>query len=390
MKHIAINAIYLTKPYQGSGFEVYLKNLLFSLEKKDDCFYHLFIPARFPCSLSLSIKYYNFIPLSFLSNDHSLFAKAIVKSKIFSDLKPEYFFLPHCESIPKPPPYTKLVITVHDVIPTLFLTPSFLFTGKTPLSMITLKGFTDYFIFKKLFKEAHQLLTVSQTSKRNILKLFPFLKKKKINVTYNAPNKSFCPLKKSSCLTLLTNYNLSYKHYLIYFGGHAVRKNVNFMIKAYLSLAKEIRLTHPLVVIDGASRKKKWEEKWGNEVDSILWLEKQQEEDLVKLVSSALIALYPSLYEGFGLPILESLITKTYPLVSDIPTNREILGDNWDYFDPYQEESLTKLLSIKIEQLKKKPFDIENLPKNEVKSIKKRLEMFSWNEAGKTLSNIFQ
>ena len=385
MKKIAINGVYLTNHYKGSGFHSYLKNLLEALSKTNtENKYIVFIPlfekentpkktnAHFHKTLDIP-TFYQIIPL-YHKKSLSSFSKTMTLNHSFKKFNFDFLFLPHVEFLPKKLPKTKIITVIHDVIPTLFLKPSFLLKGKTPFSMMTLLGIRDFFNLKKINRLSEKIMTISQTTKKNIIDICPSINKKKIIVSYNGISKQFKPYSKKQCEPYLKSFKINYKHYLLYFGGHTARKNTNRLYQAYLKLPKIIQKQYPLIVL-GKEEKK---------TNHIYFLNKQDETTLSMLLAGALISVYPSLYEGFGLPVIESLWAKTYPIVSDIPTNRELLGLSWDFFDPYSINALRKKLLEKIETLEKKPFEISN------KNLLKKIKSFSWEKTAKQLEIIFK
>jgi glycosyltransferase involved in cell wall biosynthesis len=67
---------------------------------------------------------------------------------------------------------------------------------------------------------------------------------------------------------------------------------------------------------------------------------------LAALYTGALAFIYPSLGEGFGIPLLEAMACETLVLASDIPVFREVAGDGAMYFDPYQPDDIARVLEI--------------------------------------------
>ncbi len=99
------------------------------------------------------------------------------------------------------------------------------------------------------------------------------------------------------------------------------------------------------------------------------------DEDLSHLYSAAEVLIYYSLYEGFGLPILEAFKCKTPVIVSDISVHREVAGSAAIFADPYNSDNLAK----EIGALVKNPKKIKTMSK---KGYQKTLE-YSWQKTAK-------
>ncbi|WP_274379720.1 glycosyltransferase family 1 protein [Campylobacter fetus] len=129
--------------------------------------------------------------------------------------------------------------------------------------------------------------------------------------------------------------------FILFVGSIEPRKNLTTLIQAY----NELNLNNIDLVIVGA---KGWE---NSEIHSLIkdnehikFLGFTPDDDLATLYSSATIFVYPSIYEGFGIPPLEAMACGAPILLSDIEVFREIYGNVAEFFSPLNVEELTKKL----------------------------------------------
>lgn len=136
------------------------------------------------------------------------------------------------------------------------------------------------------------------------------------------------------------------KEYILYVGTVEPRKNLKTLIRAY----REVRSKYDVaLVIAGGfgwlyDDIVSYPEKLGIGKE-VIFTNYVDEETLRDLYQSASVFIYPSLYEGFGIPPLEAMACGTPVIVSDIPPHREVSGDAALYFDPSDHEALAGLIA---------------------------------------------
>lgn len=378
MKRIAVNTVYLTGSYPSSGFGRYLGNVLAELSRQDlENEYVLYSPS--PLYGNYGSKFRNVILKPFAGKKY---VDVIAESASFENEKPDFLFLAHAEFPKKIPSRTKVVATVHDIIPALFLGPEYLFRGKTPLAMVSLHGLVDRLTLGSRLKKIHRILTVSETSRRDLGKLFGREVLEKTEVVSNGVDPAFRVFSEEECRKVLKEQNLSYKSYFIYFGGHTVRKNLGRAVQAYQSLPEEYKTHFPFIAI-GDGYWKNWILKRGLG-KNVRFLPKIPLETLTHLVSGAFASLYPSLYEGFGFPVVESLRAGTWPIVSETDANREIFGKEFEMANPWDWRAFRRLMLKRIETKDSLGAEIKDL----MTTIP--WDRFSWSEAARKISKIWE
>jgi glycosyltransferase involved in cell wall biosynthesis len=180
------------------------------------------------------------------------------------------------------------------------------------------------------------IVTVSESSKRDILRVFD-VDPEKVCVTYQTPALQPLLREESEVAKALRKYGLEYKRYLLFAGAIEPKKNVGRLIDAYVGVDTDM----PLVL----AGKKGW--LWERELKTlrssagrkarqrIIILEHVPRPDLAMLYQGAVCFVFPSLYEGFGLPPLEAMGFDCPVLTSETASLPETCGDAAVYVDPY-------------------------------------------------------
>jgi glycosyltransferase involved in cell wall biosynthesis len=186
-----------------------------------------------------------------------------------------------------------------------------------------------------LARRAAKIICVSENTKKDLLKLCP-VNKDKIKVIYSG-NLLDCP-------PVVPQVRLPEK-YVLFVGERSGRKNFRFFAKAaapVLKLRKDLRL-----VCTG--RFDKWE---ADHLDGLAISGQcidmaANDGALLYLYQHALCMVYPTLYEGFGLPVLEAMVNGCPVVTADCGSIREVGGDAVEYVDPFDASSIAS----KIEQI---------------------------------------
>lgn len=187
---------------------------------------------------------------------------------------------------------------------------------------------------KNAIEKSDIVITVSKSSADDICK-FLHIPQDKIKVVYNGVNRTL--FKKAehdaSFETFRRKYNIDRK-YVLFVGTLEKRKNVVNLVKAFKGINKDY-----LLVLIG---KPGWKSEEILEAIESMDLSKDvrmigyvQDNELPLFYSNAELFVYPSLYEGFGMPPVEAMSCGAPVMVSDIPVFREILQDAAAYVNPY-------------------------------------------------------
>jgi glycosyltransferase involved in cell wall biosynthesis len=178
-------------------------------------------------------------------------------------------------------------------------------------------------------KTSQHILTVSEFSKSEILGFYPFLKAENISVVYNAIDRQ---LFKPSAVSQPVNGDLQSPGsapFVLCVSSIDPRKNFARLIEACQGLTGA-----KLYIVGKYNRVFSQQMQLDTTADHIQFLGRVSDEELVSLYNQAACFIFPSLYEGFGLPPLEAMACGCPVLVSDIPVEREVCGDAAQYFNP--------------------------------------------------------
>jgi glycosyltransferase involved in cell wall biosynthesis len=230
----------------------------------------------------------------------------------------------------------KTIVTVHDLTPLVF--PKEFPKG--------IKGWFKWQMQKNALSKTEGIITDSNSSKKDIVKYVGVLENK-ISVIYLAASESFVSAERNDRLVkeIKNKYKL-YDNFCLYVGDVTWNKNLPRLLKAI----KKVNI--PLVMIGQAltstdyDKKNSWNkdlvvvQKLASENKNIKSLGFVSSEELTQIYKMANLLVMPSLYEGFGLPVLEAMASGT-PVVASREGSLEEVCDNAAYFvDARSEDSI--------------------------------------------------
>ena len=237
----------------------------------------------------------------------------------------------------KPLEGCKSLVTIHDLIP--YITPE-----------TVGKGYLNKFLkdMPSIMENSDGIITVSQWSKKDILKFFP-INEDKIFVTPLAANEKFKVLSKEYCKKiLLTKYNIN-KDFILYVGGFSLRKNVRTLIDAFIrsfyNFNKNYMLVLPGSIKDEGQKLVDYVSATPLK-DNIKFFGFCDEDMLPILYNGCSLFVYPSLYEGFGLPPLEAMCCGAPVLSSNLTSIPEVIGNGGITVDPTIDNLSTSMETI--------------------------------------------
>lgn len=176
----------------------------------------------------------------------------------------------------------------------------------------------------KTLAQANQIITVSHSVKSELINTYG-LTEDQVSVTYLGVDQRFKPLSATDCQEALNRFSLNHRQYFLAVATREPRKNLVRLIQAYAGLPDDIKKHHPLVLVGDRG--------WLNHRLNQLIKQQQQhirltgyieQTQLHQLYAAATITLMPSIYEGFGLPIIESMACGTPVMTSDVGAMQEV------------------------------------------------------------------
>lgn len=304
--------------------------------------------------------------------------------------KPDVLFVP-AHGLPLIRP-KKTINTIHDIS---FMREKKIFErNKLGPEMVPLRKIIGFFI--KLFtfgkysadsldylewstnyslKKSKKVIAVSNFTKQEILKIYKDVKEEKIKVVYNGFNNRLYRKidDKEKIKKVLEKYGIE-GPYILYVGRLEKKKNTPFLVEGFATARHyNNNIKEKLVLVGDASFG--YEDvvytinEYGLRDEVIIpgWVE---EEDMPYIFNGAVAFVFPTLHEGFGIPILQAFACGVPVIASDIPVLRETTGDAVYFFNNKEKETLGRAIE-KITQ-------DENLRKDLIEKGLKRAQDFSW------------
>ena len=264
------------------------------------------------------------------------------------------------------PPANNWIVTVHD-----------LFTFKLNYPKRTRQE--EWKILLRMAKKAAHVIAVSESTKKDLLELIPSLESR-VSVIHEGVDEIF--QYNPNHQLILNKYNID-TPYILYVGSAGPNKNLLTLIEAFSQINK--LTNHNLVLVGDVE----WRYKPLMDMVKKKRLQKRVQftgfvpkGDLPAIYSGADVFVCPSLYEGFGLTVLEAMACKTPVVASNISSIPEIVNDSAILFDPYSVDDLNhSLLQI---------LGSETLRDELRAKGSQRVKKFSWTRAAKQTLELYK
>lgn len=248
----------------------------------------------------------------------------------------------HSSDWTQPKTKAKKVTTYHDVVPLKYPQwshPKIVAVHKRRLKLVE--------------KEIDLVIAVSESTKKDLMEISS-IPEEKIRVIYEAPAANFKKQSKDKIAEFSKKYNLPEK-YILAIGGVGERRN--------LARIKDACRDYHLVISG----------------QTIPWLEL---DELELLYGGAIVLVYASLYEGFGLPIVDSFACGTAVITSNISSMPEVGGDAAIYVDPLNVDDIKRKIKMVMGD--------ETLRKDMIKKGFIQAKKFSWEKSAKETAEVYR
>jgi len=351
---------------QYGGIHVYTKQLLKALSKVDKKNEYIVIRSEskneFEGVEEVVVPYLSFPGYRFWRLFFQL-PKILVNKGVDIVVEPAHF---GPFNLPKS---IKRITVIHDM--TVFLYPEL---------HVFLSQYLQRKLFPRILKKSNHIITNSSNTTDDVVKYFPFVKNK-ISSILLGKDKSFKP---RSDKNILENYSVE-QPYILFVGTLEPRKNIPVLIEAFDEFKQKTGMAHQLVLIG----KKGWKSKdifkainGSPFVTDIVSLGYVPKEDLPIIYSMAEVFVYPSIYEGFGLPILEAMACGTPVITSKTSSMPEVGGSAVMYADPNSSAEIAKkIISLCSSSEMREKFSKLGLTQS---------AQFSWEKSAKENIKIFE
>lgn len=270
------------------------------------------------------------------------------------------------------------VVTIHDVIPLAFPT-------QYPAGI---KGMARFLLQLSSLQSVKAVITDSACSKRDITKYLGY-PSENIHVVYLAANPLLEHPSPHESKEVVEKYHLP-KHYVLYIGDINYNKNLPRFIRAVSKLPKE---THVVMVGKAlmntdipegkAFHRAISESSIGTRIHLLTNVPSEPVIDMSAIISMAACYVQPSLYEGFGLPVLDAMKLGIPVASSNASSLPEVGGDAAAYFTPNNEEEMTSVIH-----------NVLSMPNSEKQAMIRRglaqSRKFSWAKAAEQTASVYK
>ncbi len=234
-------------------------------------------------------------------------------------------------------------------------------------------------IWPVLVRHVKKIITVSEFSKERIVTCLK-VPERKVEVVYEGVDDRFKPQSGDQMEAFLSTSGIK-RPYILAVGAISARKNYRRLLEAWQKIQGELSGV-TLVLVGGGGFTFSTMSSLGALPPRTMHLGGVYDESLAALYAGALAFVYPSLYEGFGLPVLEAMSVGTPVVTSNNTSLPEIAGNAALFIDPFDSDSIAEGVKqiVDDEELRK---DLRLRGLNQVKK-------YSWESAAKAIMNILQ
>ncbi len=240
---------------------------------------------------------------------------------------------------------------------------------------------------QRSLERAQTVITVSHFIGDEIHQTFGASIGHKVKTVYNGVSQAFYPRTESETNLLLQKHQLNYRQFILAVGTIEPRKNLLTLIRAYTALPQAIKGRYPLIIAGpmGWHSEQVEKELARYRHEPIKWLGYLPQDELPLLYAAAKLFVYPSIYEGFGLPVLEAMASATPTLAANNSALPEVLGPELAQHGWGFEAMNTDMLTQKINQaLDDEPY--WQTASTLALALSKR---FSWDKAAQELRGVY-
>jgi alpha-1,3-rhamnosyl/mannosyltransferase len=204
--------------------------------------------------------------------------------------------------------------------------------------------------FQKSMERASMIITDSQAIKIEIMDMFGVADTRIKSIPLGVES-LFQPLTAVETQAVLQQHGLNHQKYILAVGTLEPRKNLSSVLLAYMQLPAEIRKHYPLVLVGmngwhtSELQKQMAPLVAAGEIRQLGYLERK---DLAVVIAGALTLVYPSIYEGFGLPPLEAMTCGVPVIASNVSSLPEVVGDSGLLVNPHDIDDIAKAMETMI------------------------------------------
>jgi glycosyltransferase involved in cell wall biosynthesis len=262
------------------------------------------------------------------------------------------------------------VCTIHDLTPIIF-------SDWHPLW----KSLSSRVFFPRLFKNSDKIIADSLCTKKDLVKYYS-IPEAKITVIHLGIAPEYRQLSHENVQIIRNKYDLNFP-FVLFVGNLEPRKNIPALMKSF-TLCKRKQTDLKLVIV--GQKGWKYDEIFTTLAvlhiqKDVLFLEYVPQEDLPGIYNAASLFVYPSFYEGFGLPPLEAMQCGVPVITSNTSSLPEIVGEGGAMVNPHDIQGLADMMYDMLSN--------DNLRKQNIMYGLSRAKMFTWEKCAQETQKVF-
>lgn len=347
--------------YRGTGIGTYVYQLIYKQSQLDqDNSYYVLIPQESQYSFIWGDNFHK-APVDNLRKDK--FWEELQINEVLLDRKVDLYHIPQNGiGMPKKK-ICPFVVTLHDVIP---------ITMPETVGPYYCKKFLDS--IPEILDKSDAIITVSEFSKQDICKELG-VSPSKVFVSRLAAEDIYFPMNKHLAKAYIKQRYGIEDEFFLYVGGFNPRKNIETLLTAYASIKEKLKRDYKVVVLGKPGRSYEDLVKLCDELkisDSCIFTGFIPVDHMPWFYNVASVFVYPSLYEGFGLPVVEAMACGTPVITSNITSLPEVAGDGAITVSPMDYDAIGDNLLRLVED--------EKFYADMSKKALQRAAMYSWDK----------
>lgn len=236
------------------------------------------------------------------------------------------------------------------------------------------------FLLPKLAKQVKKIITISEFSKKRIIHHIK-IPENKIVVIPNGVNENFTPRNSCEITEVKKILNIPEGQYILYLGSLEPRKNLQRVVMAWNKIQDDFPKDTYLVIAGARGRKQVFQSiDIPDNTKNVMFLGHIPDQYLPALYSGALYFIYVSIYEGFGLPVLEAMACGTPVLASNTTSIPEVVGNSAFLVNPLSVDEIAEAMLVLQES--------ESLRQQLKISGLERVKSYNWKETSRQTWNL--
>ncbi len=242
------------------------------------------------------------------------------------------------------------------------------------------------YLLKKSAPRATKLIVISESTKRDVCDMLNVPEEKMRVIYYGIDHEKYVRKGEEEINGALSGFGIPRPYILSIVGTLEPRKNIPGLLRAFSLFKKRSKLPHTLVIAGaGIQHFIQQTEHVASSLalsKDVVFLSNLQEEQILCLYSGAEFFVYPSLYEGFGLPVLEAMCFGLPVACSSVSSLPEVAEDAGVYFNPYNVEEMAYMLLLLSEN--------DAMRKSLAEKSRERAKQFSWEKSARETLSVYR